>query len=84
MAAGFKTPRWKVTDYQENDHFVGVGDNPRHGLLTALGGAVFVLGGAYVTLRAEDFAEWPIGYDEVAPNSARAERLMGVSGFRDG
>ena len=75
LAAGFKTPHWKVTDYQEKDHFVGVGDNPRHGLLKALGGRSLCWAGHTLRFGPGDFAQWPIGYDEVAPYYARAERM---------
>jgi len=84
LAAGFKTPVSKVTDYQEKDHFTGVGDNPRHGLLKALGGRSLCWAGHTLRFGPGDFAQWPISYDEVAPYYARAERLMGVSGYRDG
>src|SRR3954466_6069517 len=39
LAAGFRGPVPSVSgDYSDANHFTGVGDNPRHGLLRAVGG----------------------------------------------
>jgi choline dehydrogenase-like flavoprotein len=84
LAAGFRSPVSRVTDYQEKDHFVPVGDNPRHGLLKALGGRSLCWAGHSLRFGPLDFKRWPISYDAMAPYYAKAERFMAVYGNRDG
>lgn len=71
-------------DYREQDHFTGVGDRPGHGFLRALGGRSLCWAGHTLRFGPLDFAKWPIGYDEVAPYYSKAERFMGVYGYKDG
>jgi len=71
-------------DYREQDHFTPVGDRPAHGLLKALGGRSLCWAGHTLRFGPLDFQKWPIPYDEVAPYYARAERFMGVYGYKDG
>ncbi len=84
LAAGFRSPIARVTDFQERDHFTPVGDRPGHGLLKALGGRSLCWAGHSLRFGPLDYKQWPISYDEVAPYYSRAERLMGVYGFKDG
>lgn len=72
------------SDYAERDHFTAVGDRPAHGQLRALGGRSLCWAGHSLRFGPLDFKHWPVSYDEVAPFYARAERLMGVHGFKDG
>lgn len=71
-------------DYREQDHFTPVGDRPAHGLLKALGGRSLCWAGHTLRFGPLDFQKWPISYDEVAPYYSRAERFMGVYGYKDG
>lgn len=71
-------------DYREVDHFTGVGDRPGHGLLRALGGRSLCWAGHSLRFGPKDYQAWPIGYDEVAPYYSKAERFMGVYGYKDG
>lgn len=79
-----RSPYYRVTEYQERDHFTPIGDTPRHGLLKALGGRSLCWAGHTLRFGPLDFRGWPISYDEVAPYYSKTERLMCVSGFRDG
>jgi choline dehydrogenase-like flavoprotein len=83
LAAG-RSALMRVTDYQERNHFTGVGDRPAHGLLKAVGGRSLCWAGHSLRFGPLDYRKWPISYDEVAPYYSRAERLMCVHGFRDG
>lgn len=74
------TPRLQF----ESNHFTPVGDTPRHGLLKALGGRSLCWAGHTLRFGPLDFKQWPISYEEVAPYYSRAERFMGVYGYRDG
>ncbi len=71
-------------DYREQDHFTGVGDRPGHGLVKALGGRSLCWAGHSLRFGPGDYKHWPISYDEVAPYYAKAERFMGVYGYKDG
>jgi choline dehydrogenase-like flavoprotein len=71
-------------DYSETNHFVPVGDRPRHGQLRALGGRSLCWAGHSLRFGPLDFKQWPISYDEMAPYYSRAELLMGVYGDKDG
>lgn len=71
-------------DYREQDHFTGVGDRPGHGLVKALGGRSLCWAGHSLRFGPLDFQHWPISYDDVAPFYSRAERFMGVYGYKDG
>ena len=68
----------------ERNHFTPVGDRPHHGWLKALGGRSLCWAGHSLRFGPLDFKPWPISYEEVAPYYSRAERFMGVSGFKDG
>jgi choline dehydrogenase-like flavoprotein len=83
LSAG-RSPYFRVTEFQERDHFTAVGDRPGHGLLKALGGRSLCWAGHSLRFGPHDFRDWPISYAEVAPYYAQAERLMCVSGFKDG
>lgn len=65
-------------------HFTPVGDRPGHGQIRALGGRSICWAGHSLRFGPKDFESWPISYGEVAPYYSRAERLMGVYGYRDG
>lgn len=85
LKAGFTHPVSSVwRDFAEKDHFVAVGDNPRHGLLRALGGRSLCWAGHSLRFGPGDFRRWPISYEEVAPYYERAERLMQVHGEKNG
>jgi choline dehydrogenase-like flavoprotein len=71
-------------DYREQDHFTPVGDRPLHGLVKALGGRSLCWAGHSLRFGPQDFKRWPISYDQVAPYYSRAERFMGVYGYKDG
>lgn len=71
-------------DYREQDHFTPVGDRPAHGLLKALGGRSLCWAGHTLRFGPLDFQKWPISYEEVAPYYSRAEKFMGVYGYKDG
>jgi choline dehydrogenase-like flavoprotein len=71
-------------DNFERGHFTPVGDRPGHGQIRGLGGRSICWAGHSLRFGPLDFESWPISYDEVAPYYSRAERLMGVYGFRDG
>jgi choline dehydrogenase-like flavoprotein len=71
-------------DRRERNHFTPVGDNPDHGLLKALGGRSLCWAGHSLRFGPLDFKQWPISYDEVAPYYGKAERFMGVYGYKDG
>jgi choline dehydrogenase-like flavoprotein len=68
----------------ERNHFTPVGDDPGHGLLKALGGRSICWAGHSLRFGPLDFKRWPISYDEVAPYYSKAERFMGVYGYKDG
>src|SRR5215510_2341474 len=68
----------------EQNHFTPVGDRPRHGWLKALGGRSLCWAGHSLRFGPLDFKPWPISYEEVAPYYTRAERFMGVYGYKDG
>ena len=68
----------------ERNHFTPVGDRPGHGLLKALGGRSICWAGHCLRFGPQDFKQWPIAYDEVAPYYSKAERFMGVYGHKDG
>ena len=71
-------------DRHERNHFTGVGDHPGHGLLRAVGGRSLCWAGHSLRFGPLDFQRWPISYKEVAPYYSKAERFMGVYGYRDG
>jgi len=71
-------------DYSERDHFTGVGDNPRHGQLRALGGRSLCWAGHCLRFGPLDYTRWPISYADVAPYYDKAERFMQVHGMKDG
>jgi choline dehydrogenase-like flavoprotein len=71
-------------DLRAQDHFTPVGDRPGHGLLRALGGRSLCWAGHSLRFGPIDYRSWPISYDEVAPYYSRAERFMGVFGYKDG
>src|SRR5262245_32484888 len=71
-------------DRRERNHFTGVGDRPDHGLLKAVGGRSLCWAGHSLRFGPLDYRHWPISYDEVAPYYSRAERFMGVYGYKDG
>jgi choline dehydrogenase-like flavoprotein len=68
----------------ERNHFTPVGDNPKHGLLKALGGRSLCWAGHSLRFGPLDFRRWPISYGEVAPYYSKAELFMGVYGNKDG
>lgn len=68
----------------ESDHFTPIGDRPRHGWLKAVGGRSLCWAGHSLRFGPLDFRRWPISYDEMAPYYSRAERFMGVYGYKDG
>ena len=85
LKAGYRTPLSSVAeDYSSHNHFTPVGDNPRHGLLRALGGRSLCWAGHSLRFGPLDFRQWPITYDEVAPYYSRAERFMSVYGEKNG
>ncbi len=84
LAAGFRGPIPALGDYTEQGHFTAVGDNPRHGLLRALGGRSLCWAGHSLRFGPLDYRQWPISYEEVAPYYSRAERFMAVYGEKDG
>jgi choline dehydrogenase-like flavoprotein len=71
-------------DYCERDHFTPVGNNPGHGFLKAVGGRSLCWAGHSLRFGPLDFKRWPISYADVAPYYSRAERFMGVYGYKDG
>src|SRR2546425_311279 len=85
LKAGSRAPISSVfSDHCEHNHFTPVGDNPGHGLLKALGGRSLCWAGHSLRFGPVDFRRWPISYEEVAPYYSRAERFMGVYGYKDG
>ena len=84
LSKGLRSPISGLSDYNEVNHFTGVGDRPRHGQLRALGGRSLCWAGHSLRFGPLDFSKWPIPYSDVAPYYSRAERLMGVSGAKDG
>jgi choline dehydrogenase-like flavoprotein len=66
------------------NHFTPVGDNPKHGLLKALGGRSLCWSTHSLRFGPLDFRRWPISYEEVAPYYSKAELFMGVYGNKDG
>lgn len=85
LSEGYGSPIPSVfTDHRERDHFTPVGDQPGHGYLRALGGRSLCWAGHSLRFGPGDYRAWPISYDEVAPYYSKAERLMGVYGFKDG
>jgi len=82
---GYSSPVPSVfSDHFERNHFTGMGDRPDHGYLRALGGRSLCWAGHSLRFGPGDYKHWPIGYDEVAPYYSKAERVMGVHGFKDG
>ncbi len=84
-AAGRQRPvpnLWQ--DLRERGHFTGVGDQPDHGWLKAVGGRSLCWAGHSLRFGPLDFRRWPISYQQVAPYYSRAERFMGVYGYKDG
>jgi choline dehydrogenase-like flavoprotein len=79
-----RSPLMRVTDFQERNHFTGVGDRPAHGLLRALGGRSLCWAGHSLRFGPLDFKRWPITYEEVAPYYSRAEKFLCVHGYKDG
>jgi choline dehydrogenase-like flavoprotein len=71
-------------DFREQNHFTPVGDRPGHGLVRALGGRSLCWAGHTLRFGPIDYRQWPISYEEVAPYYSRAERFMGVYGYKDG
>ncbi|HEY6990991.1 MAG TPA: GMC family oxidoreductase [Bryobacteraceae bacterium] len=71
-------------DRGERNHFTPVGDRPGHGWLKALGGRSLCWAGHSLRFGPLDFRTWPISYEEVAPYYSKAERFMGVYGYKDG
>ncbi len=85
LRAGYGSPIPSVfSDHSERNHFTGVGDRPDHGYLRALGGRSLCWAGHSLRFGPGDYRNWPIGYEEVAPYYSKAERVMGVHGFKDG
>src|SRR5712692_8650165 len=84
LKAGHRSPFPSILDYSERDHYTAVGDQPGHGLLKAVGGRSLCWAGHSLRFGPGDFKRWPISYDEVAPYYSRAERFMGVYGYKDG
>lgn len=85
LGAGFRGPIPSVSgDFSDQNHFTAVGDNPRHGLLRALGGRSLCWAGHSLRFGPIDYRQWPISYDEMAPYYSRAERFMAVYGEKDG
>ncbi|MEO8657811.1 MAG: GMC family oxidoreductase [Bryobacteraceae bacterium] len=85
LKAGFTSPIPNVSaDHWERDHFTPVGDRPGHGVLRALGGRSLCWAGHSLRFGPGDYRHWPIAYEEVAPYYSKAERIMGVHGFKDG
>jgi choline dehydrogenase-like flavoprotein len=68
----------------EQNHFTPVGDRPGHGWLKAVGGRSLCWAGHSLRFGPLDYQLWPVSYDEVAPYYSRAERFMGVYGYKDG
>jgi len=71
-------------DRREKDHFTPVGDRPDHGWLKALGGRSLCWAGHSLRFGPLDFKRWPISYEDVSPYYSKAERFMGVYGYKDG
>jgi choline dehydrogenase-like flavoprotein len=85
LKAGYRGPVSSVFgDHCERNHFTPVGDNPGHGFLKALGGRSLCWAGHSLRFGPIDYKRWPISYEEVAPYYSRAERFMGVYGYKDG
>jgi choline dehydrogenase-like flavoprotein len=85
LREGYNSPIPSVfSDHWERNHFTGVGDRPDHGLLRALGGRSICWAGHSLRFGPGDYRRWPIAYEEVAPYYSKAERIMGVHGFKDG
>ena len=84
LQAGFRGPIPTLSDYNETNHFVPVGDNPRHGQLRALGGRSLCWAGHSLRFGPQDYKQWPISYDAMSPYYDKAERLMMVYGEKDG
>lgn len=85
LKAGLTAPVSGVfQDFGESNHFTPVGDNPKHGLLKAVGGRSLCWAGHSLRFGPLDFQRWPITYQQVAPYYSRAEKFMAVYGHRDG
>jgi choline dehydrogenase-like flavoprotein len=85
LAAGFASPMENLwSDRHERDHFTPVGDHPGHGLLKAVGGRSLCWAGHSLRFGPLDYKQWPISYEEVSPFYSKAERFMGVYGYKDG
>jgi len=59
--------------------FDGKGEYQR-GFPVVAGGLANVYAGVAMRMRQEEFATWPISYDELEPNYAHSEALMKISG----
>lgn len=79
-----RTAGFRVTDFNERDHFVPEGDRPGYGFLRALGGRSLCWAGHTLRFGPKDFDGWPLTYKQIAPYYSRAERMMAVYGDRDG
>jgi choline dehydrogenase-like flavoprotein len=80
-----RSPYFRVTEFQERNHYTGVGDRPNHGFLRALGGRSLCWAGHSLRFGPLDFRRWSaLKYEDVAPYYSQAERLMCVSGYKDG
>lgn len=58
-------------------------DNKAHQSMAeneVVGGMSVFYGGASLRLRQNDFADWPIAYDDLEPYYAQIEKLLGVHG----
>jgi choline dehydrogenase-like flavoprotein len=84
LAKGMQNLYDSAWDYRESNHFTPVGDRPGHGLLKAVGGRSLCWAGHSLRFGPGDYKRWPISYDEVAPYYSKAERFMGVYGYKDG
>jgi choline dehydrogenase-like flavoprotein len=85
---GFLTPHYSVeTPYR----VLAGGEKDMMGSFACVGGPSVFYGGVSLRFRVADFepapeiagdsgARWPVGYDELEPHYARAERLIGVAG----
>lgn len=85
LKAGYTSPIESLwSDRSERNHFTPVGDRPAHGLLRAVGGRSLCWAGHSLRFGPLDYKQWPISYEEVAPYYSRAEKFMGVYGYKDG
>jgi choline dehydrogenase-like flavoprotein len=84
ITKGIGLPFDSVWRFAARNHFTGVGDRPNHGMLVALGGRSLCWAGHSLRFGPKDYESWPIPYEQVAPHYSRAEKFMGVYGFKDG